>query len=101
MDSEASFAHLCGVAPVPASSGKVVRHRLNRRGNRDANRALYVVAFTRMSNDERTRNYVARRTREGNSKKEIIRCLKRYIAREVYKIVSSLPLRESPVVSVP
>ena len=101
MDSEASFAHLCGVAPVPASSGKVVRHRLNRRGNRDANRALYVVAFTRMSNDERTRNYVARRTREGKSKKEIIRCLKRYIAREVYKILSSLPLRESPVVSVP
>ena len=101
MDSEASFAHLCGVAPIPASSGKVVRHRLNRRGNRDANRALYVVAFTRMSNDERTRNYVARRTREGKSKKEIIRCLKRYIARGIYKILSSLPLKKSPGVSVP
>ncbi len=60
--SEAAFAHLCGVAPIPASSGKVMRHRLNRRGNRDANRALHVVAAERMSRDERTRSYVARRT---------------------------------------
>jgi transposase len=76
LQSEAAFAHLCGVAPISASSGKVVRHRLNRRGNRDANRALYVIAFSRMSRDERTRDYVARRTREGKSKREIIRCLK-------------------------
>lgn len=101
MDSEASFAHLCGVAPIPASSGRITRHRLNRRGNRDANRALYVVAFTRMSNDERTRDYVARRTREGKSKKEIIRCLKRYIAREIYKILVPTSSRKNSMFSVP
>jgi transposase len=101
LDSEASFAHLCGVAPIPASSGRVIRHRLNRRGNRDANRTLYVVAFTRMSNDGRTRDYVARRTREGKSKKEIIRCLKRYIAREVYKILVPPSSRGNPMFSVP
>ena len=89
LKSEAAFAHLCGVAPIPASSGKIVRHRLNRQGNRDANRALYVVATERMSRDERTRAYVARRTKEGKSKREIIRCLKRYIARELYKILVS------------
>jgi transposase len=86
---EAAFAHLCGVAPIPASSGKTVRHRLNRHGNRDANRALYVIAVCRMSHDERTRTYVAKRTAEGRSKKEIIRCLKRYIAREIYRILAS------------
>jgi transposase len=101
MSSEASFAHLCGVAPIPASSGKVVRHRLNRQGNRDANRALYVIAFSRMSCDERTRAYVARRGREGKSKKEIIRCLKRYIAREIYKILVPSALREDPAFSEP
>lgn len=101
LQSEAAFAHLCGVAPIPASSGKVVRHRLNRRGNRDANRALYVIAFSRMSRDERTRDYVARRTKEGKSKKEIIRCLKRYIAREIYKILIPPSLRESPAFSAP
>lgn len=85
--SESSFAHLCGVAPIAASSGKVVRHRLNRAGNRDANRALHVVALSRMSFDHRTQEYVARRTKEGKSKLEITRCLKRYIAREIYKIL--------------
>lgn len=100
LKSEAAFAHLCGVAPIPASSGKTVRHRLNIRGNRDANRALYVVAFGRMSRDERTKAYVARRTAEGKSKKEIIRCLKRYIARELYRILVS-PLRKAPSISVP
>lgn len=72
------------------------------RGNRDANRALYVVAFGRMSRDERTKAYVARRTAEGKSKKEIIRCLKRYIARELYRILTSplrSPLRASPTLS--
>ncbi len=88
LKSESAFAHLCGVAPIPASSGKVVRHRLNRQGNRDANRALYVVATERMSRDERTRAYVVRRTEEGKSKREIIRCLKRYIARELYGILT-------------
>ncbi len=87
LKSEAAFAHMCGVAPIPASSGKVVRYRLNRRGNRDANRALHVVAAERMSRDERTREYVVKRTSEGKSKREIMRCLKRYIACEVYRIL--------------
>jgi transposase len=100
LKSEAAFAHLCGVAPIPASSGKTVRHRLNRRGNRDANRALYVIALVRMSRDERTRAYVLRRTKEGKSKREIIRCLKRYIARELYRILTSPSPRARPV-SVP
>jgi transposase len=95
-----SDAHLCGAAPIPASSGKTVRHRLNRYGNRDANRALYVIAICRMSRDKRTRSYVERRTKEGKTKKEIIRCLKRYIAREVYRILSSLSLH-NPSISVP
>jgi transposase len=83
--SEAAFAHLCGVAPIEASSGKTVRRRLNRGGNRHANHALWRIVFTRMSSDERTRKYVARRLAEGRSKPEIIRILKRYVAREVYK----------------
>ena len=87
LGSEASFASLCGVSPVEASSGKVVRHRLNRGGNRDANRALHLICVVRMRVDERTRRYVARRTAEGKSKKEIIRCLKRYVAREVYRVL--------------
>jgi transposase len=94
---EAAFAHLCGAAPIPASSGQTVRHRLNRHGNRDANRALYVIALCRMNRDERTRAYVAKRSAEGKSKKEILRCLKRYIAREIYRILSSLPSRNSPI----
>jgi transposase len=83
--SEAAFAHLCGVAPIEASSGKTIRHRLNRGGNRQANHALWRIVFTRMSSDERTRKYVARRLGEGKSKPEIIRILKRYVAREIYK----------------
>jgi transposase len=85
--SEASFASLCGVAPIEASSGKVVRHRLNRGGNREANRALYMICLARMRRDLRTQEYVARRTAEGKSKREIIRCLKRYVAREVYRVL--------------
>jgi transposase len=87
--SEASFASLCGVSPVEASSGKVVRHRLNRGGNRDANRALYMICLARMRRDRRTREYVARRTAEGKSKREITRCLKRYVAREAYRVLVS------------
>jgi transposase len=87
LGSEASFASLCGVAPIEASSGKVVRHRLNRGGNRDANRALHLICVVRMRIDERTRRYVARRTAEGKSRREIMRCLKRYIAREVYRVL--------------
>jgi transposase len=82
--SEAAWAHLCATAPIPASSGKVTRHRLNPGGDRQANHALYRIVITRMSSHPPTRAYVARRTKEGLSKKEIIRCLKRYVAREVY-----------------
>jgi transposase len=84
LKSEAAFAHLCGVAPLSASSGKVARHRLNPGGNRQANHALWRIVFTRMSGDERTRKYVARRTAEGRSTREVMRVLKRYVAREIY-----------------
>jgi transposase len=82
--SEAAWAHLCATAPIPASSGKVTRHRLNRGGDRQANHALWRIVITRMSSHPPTRAYVARRAKEGLSKPEIIRCLKRYAAREVY-----------------
>jgi transposase len=88
---EGAFAHLCGVAPIPASSGKTNRHRLNRGGDRDANRALYLLAVGRMGWDPATRAYVERRTTEGLSKKEILRCLKRYIARELYPLLAANP----------
>jgi len=83
--SEAAWAHLCGVAPIEASSGKVTRHRLNRGGNRQANSALWRIVMVRMVSDPRTREYVERRTKEGRSKLEIIRVLKRYVARDVYR----------------
>jgi len=82
--SEAAWAHLCATAPIPASSGKVTRHRLNRGGDRQANHALWRIVITRMSSHPPTRAYVTRRAKEGLSKPEIIRCLKRYAAREVY-----------------
>ena len=85
--SESSWAHLCGVAPIPASSGKVSRHRLNCGGNREANHALWRIVITRLSSrpgHPATRAYAERRAAEGKSKKEIIRCLKRYVAREVF-----------------
>jgi transposase len=88
---EAAFAHLCGVAPIPASSGKIQRHRLNRGGDRDANRALYLLVIGRMGWDPATRAYVERRTAEGLSKPEIIRCLKRYIARQLYPLLTRTP----------
>jgi transposase len=84
--SESSWAHLCGAAPIPASSGKTSRHRLNRGGNREASHALWRIVITRMGSrpgHPATRAYAGRRTREGLSKKEITRCLKRYVAREV------------------
>jgi transposase len=99
--SEASFASLCGVSPVEASSGKVVRRRLNRGGNRDANRALHMICVVRMGSDKRTRKYFARRTAEGKSKWEIMRCLKRYIARELYSILlSSTTTKPPPIQAV-
>jgi transposase len=95
--SEASFASLCGVSPIEASSGKVMRHRLNRGGNREANRALYMICLARMRRDRRTQEYVTRRTQEGKSKREIIRCLKRYVAREVYRVLVSSVACSSPI----
>jgi transposase len=82
--TEAAWAHLCATAPIPASSGKITRHRLNPGGDRQANHALWRIVITRMSSHPPTRAYVERRSKEGLSKKEIIRCLKRYVAREVY-----------------
>jgi transposase len=85
--SEAGFAALCGASPVPASSGKVIRHRLNRGGDRAANSALHIIAIGRLRTDPRSQAYVARRIAEGHSKLEALRCLKRYIAREVYALI--------------
>lgn len=83
--NESAFAKLCGVAPQPASSGRTTgRHRLSRSGDRAANSALYIIAIVRMRRHAPTRAYVERRAAEGLSKREIIRCLKRYIAREIY-----------------
>jgi transposase len=90
LKSEASFAALCGVSPIPASSGKTNRYRLNRGGDRQANAALYRVAVVRLRYDVRTTAYLQRRTEEGKSKTEVIRCLKRYIAREVYGILHDI-----------
>ncbi len=98
--SEASFASLCGVSPIEASSGKVVRHRLNRGGNREANRALYMICLARMRRDGRTQEYVALGAplaKPGKSKREVIRCLKRYIAREAYRVLISCVARSSPI----
>ena len=85
LSSESSWAHLCGVAPLPASSGKVTRYRLNRGGNRQANAALHRIVLTRMSSHDETRSYVTRRRTEGKNTAEIMRCLKRYVARQTFK----------------
>ena len=85
LHSPAAFAHLCGAAPIPIASGKSDHHRLNRGGDRSANAALYRIVLCRLRWDPRTRNYVERRTRQGKSKKAIIRCLKTYVAREIYQ----------------
>ena len=86
--SEASFAALCGVSPIPASSGKTVRHRLNRGGDRHANSALHIIAIGRLRTDPKTKAYVAKRVTEGRSKLDAIRALKRYIAREVFGLIA-------------
>lgn len=87
--SEASFAALCGVSPVERSSGKSQRRRLNRGGDRQANAALFRIALTRLRDHPETRTYLARRTAEGRTRREIIRCLKRYLARQIFKIIST------------
>lgn len=87
--SEGSFANLCGAAPLPASSGKTSnRHRLSRGGDRIANGALWRIVMTRLASHQPTQDYMARRTAQGLSKREIVRCLKRYVAREVYRTLN-------------
>jgi transposase len=93
LHSEAAFAMLCGAAPIPASSGKTTRHRLNRGGDRQANAALYRVTLVRLRWHPPTRAYAEQRTKQGLTKKEIIRCLKRYIARELYQLISTNTLQ--------
>lgn len=91
MGSEASFAALCGVSPVEASSGKTQRRRLNRGGDRQAKFPLYTIVLARLRWDTRTRDYVERRISEGKTRREAIRCLKRYIAREIYQTITREP----------
>ena len=91
LTNEASFAALCGATPIEASSGRTVRHRLNRGGDRQANNALWRIAMVRLRHDERTKAYAARRTAQGKSRREIIRCLKRYIAREIHQLLTDPP----------
>jgi transposase len=107
LQSEASFAALCGASPIPVSTGRTDRHRLNYGGDRDANRALHMIAVCRLRHCARTRAYADRRTAEGKTKTEIIRCLKRYIAREIYHALTAdlLPAsdtgrRPDPTVSI-
>ena len=94
---EGSFAALCGATPVKASSGKVRRHRLNRGGDRHANSALWTIVLTRMVSHQPTRDYVQRRTAEGLSKQDIMRCLKRYVAREVFPIINNITAPAAPL----
>jgi len=86
--SEAAFAALCGVNPIPASSGKTNRHRLNRGGDRSANCALHRIVIVRLRRDDRTKAYMERRISEGMTKSEVIRCLKRYVARELFPVLN-------------
>jgi transposase len=83
--SKAAWAHLCGVSPIQASSGKVTRHRLNRGGDRQANSALWRIVMVRLAHDPETKAYLERRVKEGRNRREVIRILKRYVAREVYR----------------
>ena len=85
--SEAAFAALAGANPIPASSGQVIRHRLNRSGDRQLNRALHTIVVARLRNDWQTRAYATRRTAEGKSVREIRRCLKRAVARQLFKLL--------------
>ncbi|MBO0845132.1 MAG: IS110 family transposase [Nocardioides sp.] len=90
MRSEAAFAKLCGVAPLPASSGKTTtRHRLNPGGDRDANSALYLVVIGRLKDHTPTQTYLARRLTEGKTKNEAIRCLRRLLARTIYRALKN------------
>lgn len=93
--SEAALAKMCGVCPIPASSGKTHRMRLNRGGNRQANAAIYRVAIVRMRGHEQTKTYARRRTKEGKTRREIVRCIKRYIVREIYRHLCPAPATQN------
>jgi transposase len=95
--SEASFAALCGVSPIETSSGKTRRRRLNRGGDRRANAALYRIALTRTGGHQPTRDYLDRRITQGRTRREAIRCVKRYIAREIYHLITQLDLADQAV----
>jgi len=88
--SEAAFAAMAGVSPIPASSGNTSRHRLNRHGDRQLNRAIHIIARSRMMTDATTKAYIERRTNEGKTRREIHRCLKRFIARSIYRSFTTL-----------
>jgi transposase len=92
LSSESAFAALCGASPVEHSSGKRRHRPLNRGGNRQANAALYRIVLTRPRLEERTQNYLRRRVADGKTKREVIRCLKRYVAREIYRLIIAGPL---------
>jgi transposase len=94
LHSEAAFSMLCGSFPIEASSGKTIRHRLNRGGDRQANAALYRIVMVRLRHDPKTQDYMARRIKQGKSKREVIRCLKRYVAREVFAALQQINLNE-------
>jgi transposase len=94
--SEAAFAALAGASPLPASPGNTTRHRLNRGGDRRLNRALYTVALARMGHDHRTRDYVARRTAEGHTKREVMRNPKRYISRQLFRTLTGAHAATNP-----
>lgn len=94
LHNEASFAALCGTSPIEASSGKTQRRRLNRGGDRQANCALHTIVLSRLRWDARSRAYVTRRMAEGKTRREALRCLKRYVAREIYQLIK--PRTEPP-----
>ena len=96
--SEACFARHTGTAPIPASSGKKVRHRLHRGGDRQLNRAIHIIALGRMAGNPETRAYIERRVSEGKTKREALRCLKRHIARQIWHLLYSLqPIAAEPL----
>ena len=97
--SEAAFAALAGVAPISASSGKVIRHRLNRGGDRQLNRALHTIVLTRLTHHPETKAYAARRAREGKTTREIKRCLKRHVARRLFKLLERLGAPLTPAIT--
>ena len=100
--SEAAFAALAGAAPIPASSGQIVRYRLNRGGDRQLNRALHTITISRLRHDPTTRAYATRRTAEGKSAREIKRCLKRYLARHLFRVLDANPnLQPNPTATAP